>query len=79
METVCVLAQNGGRFDTKRNAFWHKMDCVLAQNTDGMSKYIIHPNYKMKLSRDVVKVVNFITATKIKDSAEFTLPKYQKI
>ena len=44
-----------------------------------MSKYIIHPNYKMKLSRDVVKVVNFITATKIKDSAEFTLPKYQKI
>ena len=47
--------------------------------TDGTTKYIIHPNYKMKLSRDVVKVVNFITATKIKDSAEFTLPKYQKI
>ena len=79
METVCVLAQNGGRFDTKRKAFWHKTENVLAQNTDGMSKYIIHPNYKMKLSRDVVKVVNFITATKIKDSAEFTLPKYQKI
>jgi hypothetical protein len=32
METVCVLAQNGGRFDTKRNAFWHKMENVLAQN-----------------------------------------------
>jgi hypothetical protein len=32
METECVLAQNGGRFDTKRNAFWHKMEGVLAQN-----------------------------------------------
>lgn len=47
--------------------------------TDGISKYIIHPNYRMKVSRDVVKVVNFVTATKIKDPAEFTLPKYQKI
>lgn len=47
--------------------------------TDGISKYIIHPNYRMKVSRDVVKVVNFVTATKMKDPAEFTLPKYQKI
>ena len=47
--------------------------------TDGVSKFIVHPNYKMKISREVVKIVNFITATKIKDSAEFSLPKYQKI
>ena len=47
--------------------------------TDGQSKFIIHPNYQMKISREVVAKVNFITATKVKDPAEFTLPKYQKI
>ena len=47
--------------------------------TDGRSKFIIHPNYKMKISRDLVTQVNFITATRVKDPAEFTLPKYRKI
>ena len=47
--------------------------------TDGQSKFIIHPNYQMKVSRELVAKVNFITATKVKDPAEFTLPKYQKI
>ncbi len=46
--------------------------------TDGQSKFIVHPNYKMKVNREIVKLVNFITATKIKDPAEFTLPKYRK-
>ena len=47
--------------------------------TDGTSKFIVHPNYKMKISRELVLQVNFITATRVKDSAEFTLPKYKKI
>lgn len=47
--------------------------------TDGLSKFIVHPNYKMKISRELVAQVNFITATRVKDPAEFTLPKYQKI
>ena len=47
--------------------------------TDGQSKFIVHPNYKMKISRELVAQVNFITATRMKDPAEFTLPKYQKI
>ena len=47
--------------------------------TDGKSKYIVHPNYKMKISREVVKLVNFITATKVRDPMEFTLPKYKKV
>lgn len=47
--------------------------------TDGVSKFIVHPNYKMKVSREHVKLVNFITATRIKDPMEFTLPKYKKI
>lgn len=46
--------------------------------TDGQSKFIVHPNYKMKICCEVVKQVNFITATKVKDPMEFTLPKYQK-
>ena len=47
--------------------------------TDGQSKFIVHPNYLMKISRELVAKVNFITATKMKDPAEFTLPKYLKI
>ena len=47
--------------------------------TDGESKFIVHPNYKMKISRELVAHVNFITATKVKDPMEFTLPKYKKI
>ena len=47
--------------------------------TNGISKFIVHPNYEIKISRGNMKVVNFITATKIKDPAEFTLPKYLKI
>ena len=47
--------------------------------TDGLSKFVIHPNYKIKISRELVANVNFITATRIKDPAEFTLPKYRKI
>ena len=46
---------------------------------DGTSKFIVHPNYKMKVSRELVANVNFITATRVKDPAEFTLPKYRKI
>ncbi len=47
--------------------------------TDVTSKFIVHPNYKMKISHEQVAQVNFITATRIKDPAEFTLPKYRKI
>ena len=39
--------------------------------TDGISKFIVHPNYKMKVSRDVVKLVNFITATRRTDKKEW--------
>ena len=33
----------------------------------------------MKVSREHIKVVNFITATRVKDPMEFTLPKYIKV
>ena len=47
--------------------------------TDGVSKFIVHPNYQMKVSRDVVKLVNFITATKRTDKKEFNGKRYIKI
>ncbi len=47
--------------------------------TDEVSKFIIHPNYKMKVNREQVKLVNFITATRVKDPMEFTLPKYKTV
>lgn len=47
--------------------------------TDVQSKFIIHPNYKMKVSREVVKLVNFITATRRTDKKEFNGKRYIKI
>ena len=47
--------------------------------TNGASKYIIHPNYQMKVSREIVKLVNFITATRRTDKKEFNGKRYIKI
>lgn len=47
--------------------------------TDGLSKFIVHPNYKMKVSREIVKLVNFITATRRTDKNEFNGRRYIKI
>ena len=47
--------------------------------TDGLSKFIIHPNYQMKVSREIVKLVNFITATRRTDKKEFNGRRYIKI
>ena len=47
--------------------------------TDGHSKFIIHPNYKMKVNREEIKLVNFITATRRTDKKEFNGKRYVKI
>ncbi len=47
--------------------------------TDGKSKFIIHPNYQMKLNREMVKLVNFITATRRTDRNEFNGKRYVRI
>ena len=47
--------------------------------TNGKSKFIVHPNYKMKVNREVVKLVNFITATRRTDKKEFNGKRYVKI
>lgn len=47
--------------------------------TNGRSKFIVHPNYEIKISRDKFKVINFITATKAKDKKEFNGKRYIKI
>ena len=47
--------------------------------TDGQSKFIIHPNYKMKVNREELKLVNFITATRRTDKKEFNGKRYIKI
>ena len=47
--------------------------------TDAQSKFIVHPNYQMKVNREVVKLVNFITATRRTDKKEFNGKRYIKI
>ena len=47
--------------------------------TNKSSKFIIHPNYKIKNKRKKMSVVNFITASKVTDAKEFNMTKYKKI
>ena len=47
--------------------------------TDGTSKFIIHPNYQIKVNRETLKLVNFITATRRTDKKEFNGKRYIKI
>ena len=52
-------------------------ECFIYAN--GLSKFIVHPNYKMKITREVVKRVNFITATRRTDKNEFNGRRYIKV
>ena len=45
----------------------------------GIAERIVHPNYKIKVSREIVKLVNFITATRRTDKKEFNGKRYIKI
>lgn len=47
--------------------------------TDYKSKFIIHPNYELKINRNKVRKVNYITATKVVDKKEFNGKRYTKI
>lgn len=46
--------------------------------TNGSVKYILHPNYKIKLKSGKTRVVNFITASKT-DGKEFNQKNYKRI
>lgn len=47
--------------------------------TDGKAKYVVHPNYEIKMRGGKRKLVNFITASKVIDKYEFRMEEYKKI
>ncbi len=47
--------------------------------TDYRTKYIIHPNYEMKINRMKTRKVNFVTAGKVTDKDEFKHPRYVRV
>lgn len=47
--------------------------------TDYKVKFVVRPNYTLKLPNGKSKVANFITAGLVTDIKEFKLPKYEKI
>lgn len=46
--------------------------------SDGRNKFIIHPNYKLKIRRNLTSKVNFVTASKT-DGKEFNQGNYVEI
>lgn len=47
--------------------------------TDHKTKYVVHPNYEIRVRRNKVRKVNFITAGIVTDPNEFTMGKYKRV
>lgn len=51
--------------------------------TDYKVKFVVHPNYAMKVKgisgKETIRRINLITAGKVTDANEFKLSKYKKI
>ena len=66
-------------FPSQRNKMDLYYDGKAFVYTDYKAKYVIHPNYELKLPNGRKRKANFITATKVTDMKEFRLPKYKKV
>lgn len=62
----------------KMHLYYDKNDNAFIY-TDGKAKYCVRPGYQIKLNRNKIKVVNYISAERIKNMDEFNLTKYEKI
>lgn len=60
----------------KMDLYWDGEGFVY---TDYQSKFIIHPNYSIKVYGHRERKVNFITAGKVTNADDFNLPKYKKV
>lgn len=67
------------RFPSNRSKMSLFYDGKVFVYTDYKSKFIIHPNYEIKMKGGKTRKVNFITASKVRDPNEFNLPKYKKV
>ena len=76
-----LVVEDADLIDFPKNRFgmelYYDGECFIY--TDGQCKFIVHPNYKMKVNREIVKLVNFITATRRIDKKEFNGKRYVKI
>ena len=79
--TKGLVVDDADLINFPRNRFqmdlYYDGECFIY--TDGTSKYIIHPNYQIKVNREIVKLVNFITATRRTDKKEFNGKRYIEI
>jgi len=79
--TKGLVVDDADLINFPRNRFqmdlYYDGECFIY--TDGTSKFIIHPNYQIKVNREIVKLVNFITATRRTDKKEFNGKRYIEI
>ena len=79
--TKGLVVDDADLINFPRNRFqmdlYYDGECFIY--TDGTSKFIIHPNYQIKVNREIVKLVNFITATRRTDKNEFNGKRYIEI
>ena len=64
--------------DIRQKGYSSVQPFIIGRVEERMTTFV-HPNYQMKVSREVVKLVNFITATRRTDKKEFNGKRYIKI
>ena len=66
-------------FPTSRRAMDLYFDGEKFIYTDYKAKFIVHPNYEMKIKGKKTQKVNLVTAGKVTDPKEFKIKKYRRI
>ncbi len=78
---ITVSAKSLQLFPSNRRnmKLFYDMESKTFIYTDGKAKYVIHPNYSMKINRKYKEKVNFITASRLSDVNEFNMQKYKEV
>jgi len=76
---LAVSARELADFPKKRRYMDLYYDGEVFIYTNGKSKFILNPNYEMKISKTKRQKVNFITATKVTDKNEFNGKRYIRV
>lgn len=76
---IDVSEKDLAEFPSKRNQMDLFYDGSKFIYTDYKNKFIIHPNYTLRMESGKIKKVNFITAGKVKDVKDFNNTRYIKV
>ena len=76
---IAVSERDMAEFPNKRPRMDLFYDGTNFIYTDYKNKFIIHPNYELKISGTKKKKVNFVTSGKVTDPTDFNNTRYRRV